>query len=113
MHRAQDEQQKLLTKAFSNWGIPTADVITNAIAINPTIPIIASGGLRSGVDIAKCIALGARLGGMAGPFLKTAVQSVEETIKMIKLLEAEIRICMFASGSKTLEDLRQGKLEIK
>ena len=58
--------------------------------------IFASGGLRTGVDIAKCIALGARLGGMAGPFLKAAAQSLEDTVQTIEELKREIQVCMFA-----------------
>jgi isopentenyl-diphosphate Delta-isomerase len=110
MYRAKDAYRQKLAKAFSDWGIPTAEVINNIIEVAPTLPIIASGGLRSGVDIAKCIALGASLGGMAGPFLKTADQSIDETIKFINLIKDEINICMFATGSKTIDQLRQGKL---
>jgi isopentenyl-diphosphate delta-isomerase len=75
--------------------------------------IIASGGLRTGVDIAKCVALGASLGGMAGPFLKTAAQSSDETINLISLLKQEFCICMFATGSMTIDQLRQDKLIMK
>ncbi|HEX9089878.1 MAG TPA: type 2 isopentenyl-diphosphate Delta-isomerase [Anaerolineales bacterium] len=110
MHRSQDEYQRHLAKAFIDWGNPTAEVIQTVSQVAPGLTLIASGGLRSGVDIAKCIALGASLGGMAGPFLKTAAQSVDETIKMIDLIRSEIKICMFATGSRLLDELRQGKL---
>jgi isopentenyl-diphosphate delta-isomerase len=110
MYRTKDTYRQKLAKAFSNWGIPTAEAINNVTEVAPTMPIIASGGLRSGVDIAKCIALGASLGGMAGPFIKAANQSSDETIKLINLTKDEINICMFATGSKTIEQLRQGKL---
>ena len=110
MHRAENEERRKLAAAFAEWGIPTAEVIQNVIQVAPGLKIIASGGLRNGVDIAKCIALGASLGGMASPFLKSAAQSIEETIKLVTLLKDELRICMFATGSKTLEELRDGKL---
>jgi isopentenyl-diphosphate delta-isomerase len=110
MHRAQDDTQRKLAAAFSDWGIPTVEAIQNVLEIAPAMKIIASGGLRTGVEIAKCIALGASLGGMAGPFLKAAIQSVEETIKLINLIKQEICICMFATGSTTLDHLRQGKI---
>ena len=110
MHRSENEQRRKLAEDFLNWGIPTAEVIQNAIQVAPTLPIIASGGLRSGVDIAKCIALGASIGGMASPFLKSAARSVDETINMINLIKLEINICMFATGSKTINQLRQDKL---
>lgn len=113
MYRAENDIQRKLAAAFSDWGIPTVESIHNVVNVAPDLKIIASGGLRTGVDIAKCVALGASLGGMAGPFLKTATQSIDETIKLINLLKDELRICMFATGSETLEQLRQDKLLIK
>jgi isopentenyl-diphosphate delta-isomerase len=110
MYRAKDESKRNLAAAFSDWGIPTVEVIQNVIKVAPGLKIIASGGVRTGIDIAKCVAMGASLGGMAGPFLKTASQSVEETIKLINLLKEEVSICMFATGSKTLDQLRHDKL---
>jgi len=110
MYRAESDNRRQLAAAFSDWGIPTSESIQNVVEIAPGLKIIASGGLRTGVDIAKCIALGASLGGMAGPFLKTASQSVEESIKLIDLIKEELSICMFATGSETLEQLRQDKL---
>ena len=74
MHRAKSESQKRLAAAFIDWGIPTSEAIQNVRRAAPELIVIASGGLRSGVDIAKCIALGASMGGMASPFLKAAVQ---------------------------------------
>jgi isopentenyl-diphosphate delta-isomerase len=110
MYRAEDDTRRQLAAVFSDWGIPTAEVIQNVTQTAPHMTIIASGGLRNGVDIAKCLALGATLGGMAGPFLKTASQSVDETIKLINRITQEIRVCMFASGSATLDQLRDGRL---
>jgi isopentenyl-diphosphate delta-isomerase len=110
MHRAANEFRKELAAAFSDWGIPTAQVIQNIRTVAPGVLVIASGGLHNGVDIAKCIAMGASLGGMAGPFLRSATQSLEQTINLINLLKEELRACMFATSSKTLEDLRDNKL---
>lgn len=110
MYRSKDDTHRNLAAAFSDWGIPTAIAIQNAKGVVPNLPVIASGGLRNGVDIAKCIALGASIGAMAGPFLKTATQSIDETIKLINLIKDEIAICMFATASKTPDQLRQGKL---
>jgi isopentenyl-diphosphate delta-isomerase len=110
MYRAKNEEQKKLAEAFLDWGIPTSEVIRNIIEVAPNVKIIASGGLRNGVDIAKCIALGACMGGMASPFLKAASQSVDETVKLINLLREQLRVCMFATGSRTLNQLRQNKL---
>ena len=111
MHRAQNESQRRLAAAFVDWGIPTAQAIQNVRRAAPELLIFASGGLRSGVDIAKCIALGARLGGMAGPFLKAAAQSPEAIVQTIDELQREIQVCMFAAGAGDLEQLRQTELE--
>jgi isopentenyl-diphosphate delta-isomerase len=107
MHRAQSESQRRLAASFVDWGIPTAEAILNVRRAAPDLAVLASGGLRSGVDIAKCIALGARLGGMAGPFLKAAAQSVEETVQTIAEIRREIQVCMFAAGAGDLEALRK------
>ncbi len=110
MHRAQDESQSRLAAAFINWGIPTAESILNVRRAAPGLPIFASGGLRSGVEIAKSIALGAHLGGMAGPFLKAAVRSLEDTLQSIAEIRNEIKVCMFAAGVPDLESLRNTQL---
>jgi isopentenyl-diphosphate Delta-isomerase len=110
MHRATNESQARLAAAFLDWGIPTAESILQVRQAAPDLIVFASGGLRSGVDIAKCIALGARLGGMASPFLRAAVQSLDATIQAIEELSREIQICMFASGTKDLSELSLSKL---
>lgn len=113
MFRAEDENLRRLAADFIEWGFPTAEVIVNVVDVAPEMQIIASGGLKNGIDIAKCIALGASLGGMAGPFLKAATISLEETVKLISLLKAEIKTCMFATGSGTIDQLRLGKIQKK
>ena len=112
MHRATNESQRRLAAAFVDWGIPTAEAITNVCSAAPELVLIASGGLRSGVDIAKCIALGARLGGMAGPFLKAAARSLEDTLQVIEEVTREIRVCMFAAGAGSLEALGDVELTV-
>jgi isopentenyl-diphosphate delta-isomerase len=113
MYRAKDETRRNLAEAFVDWGIPTTEVIQNIIEVAPDFKIIASGGLRNGVDIAKCIALGASMGGMANPFLKAASTSVDDTVKLINLLREQLCVCMFATGSRTLNQLRQNKIVYK
>lgn len=105
MYRTQDEFQARVAAAFRNWGIPTSDALIQIHQAIPGTLLFASGGLRDGVDIAKCIALGASLGGMAGPFLKAAAQSEELTLKTIDEIIKEIQICMFAAGAANLEQL--------
>lgn len=110
MHRSETESQRRLAAAFIDWGIPTADSIRMVHRTAPELTIFASGGIRSGVDIAKCIALGATMGGMASPFLKAAVKSLQNTIEVIHEIEREIRVCMFAAGAGNLEMLHQTDL---
>jgi isopentenyl-diphosphate Delta-isomerase len=110
MHRATDESQARLAAAFVDWGIPTADSILFVRQAAPGLKVFASGGLRTGTDIAKCLALGAVLGGMAGPFLKAAVRSTQATVQTIKEIKREIQVCMFAAGAADLNALRQDML---
>jgi len=77
MYRAPTQSRRRIAATFIDWGIPTAEAILNVKRGAPALPVIASGGLRNGLDLAKCVGLGAHLGGMAGPFLETAVQSTE------------------------------------
>lgn len=67
--------------------------------------IFASGGIKDGLDIAKCIALGATLGGMAGEFLKAAAVSTERAVEMMKLTKRQIEVTMFSTGAGTLHEL--------
>jgi isopentenyl-diphosphate Delta-isomerase len=113
MHRAPDEFTRQLAATFVGWGIPTADSILNVKKAAPAMTIFASGGIRDGLDVAKCIALGAALGGMAGQFLKAAAESTESTIETIQLVKRQIEVTMFTAGAGTLEELRAGKVEKK
>jgi isopentenyl-diphosphate Delta-isomerase len=107
MYRAENISQRRLAAAFLEWGIPTAESILHVKNAAPDLFIFASGGLRSGIDIAKTVALGASLGGMAGPFLKAAVDSTEATVQTIGEVLREIQICMFAAGAGSIQELQQ------
>jgi isopentenyl-diphosphate delta-isomerase len=109
-HRAPTAYHKNVARAFADWGIPTADSIRYVREATPDIPVIASGGLRDGIDVAKCIALGADLGGLAGPFLKPAELSVEAVLGVIWELTTQLRIAMFASGAADVAALKQTPL---
>lgn len=110
MHRAETESQAKIAASFIDWGIPTADSILMVKETAPNIPIIASGGLRSGLDIAKTIALGAAIGGMAGPFIKAANVSTEKVTEVIETITKQIQITMFAAGVQNISQLSQTKL---
>ncbi|OGO27751.1 MAG: type 2 isopentenyl-diphosphate Delta-isomerase [Chloroflexi bacterium RBG_16_52_11] len=111
MFRSKDEKQANLAAAFVDWGIPTAESILNIRKSAPELAIFASGGLRTGIDIAKSIALGASLGGMASPFLKAALVSVQETIDVIEEIRRQIQVCLFAAGVKDLAELKTTPLQ--
>ncbi len=107
MHRAQTEIQRRVAATFVDWGIPTSETVLAAKRAAPNIPVIASGGLRNGLDLAKCIALGATLGGMAGPFLKAAVNSLEAVLEQIEIIRTELRIAMFCTGTDSIAALHK------
>lgn len=110
MYRAPDEFTRELAATFVGWGIPTAESIINVKKAVPDMTVFASGGIKDGLDIAKCIALGATLGGMAGQFLKAAAISTKSATQMIKLTKKQIEVTMFAAGVGSLKEL-EGKLE--
>jgi isopentenyl-diphosphate delta-isomerase len=109
MHRAPDEFTRRLAATFVGWGLPTAESILNVKRAVPNMTIFASGGLKDGLDIAKCIALGATLGGMAGQFLKAAAVSTESVVEMMKLTQRQIQVTMFATGIGNLVSLNKIK----
>jgi isopentenyl-diphosphate delta-isomerase len=118
MHRAPTERLRRLAGAFADWGIPTAVALEAARALRDEIgradvALFASGGIRTGQDIAKCVALGADLVGLAGPFLKRAVISADAVAGEMELLWAELRIAMLCSGAGTLGALRAPGVLVK
>jgi isopentenyl-diphosphate delta-isomerase len=110
MHRAENEHDKQIAGAFIEWGIPTAKSIQIVRQASAELPVFASGGIRSGVDIAKSIALGATMGGMASPFLKAAAVSAEAVLGVIHRVIREIQISMFAAGAADLSALSEIQL---
>ncbi|MGB2954356.1 MAG: type 2 isopentenyl-diphosphate Delta-isomerase [Anaerolineales bacterium] len=110
MHRAETDPQRKIASAFVDWGIPTAETVQIVHSAVPELPIFASGGLRNGVDIAKCITLGAVMGGLAGPFLKAAVHSPQAVISEINRIKKEIQLAMFATGVSDLDSLSRSQL---
>jgi isopentenyl-diphosphate delta-isomerase len=105
--RATDPLQRRLGQTFADWGIPTADGLIAARQATPTLPLIASGGLRNGLDVAKTLALGADLAGLAYPFLKAASDSESAVTALAEVLIAEIKTVLFCTGQAALSGLRQ------
>ncbi|WP_407378990.1 type 2 isopentenyl-diphosphate Delta-isomerase [Methanobrevibacter sp.] len=104
-------QDRYYGEMFWDWGIPTA--ISTAEVVNSVdVPVISSGGIRSGLEAAKAIALGADSVGMALPFLKKSV-SQEDLDQFINRFNDSLRIAMFLVGANNIEELKQSKLVIR
>jgi isopentenyl-diphosphate delta-isomerase len=106
MHRAPTKRLRRLCSRFEDWGIPTSTALTEVRAVLPDVPLIASGGLRSGMDLAKVLALGADLGGLAGPFLKAASHSAEAVSDLASELADVLRVAMFSLGIADVDSLQ-------
>ena len=105
--RAENPLQRRLGRTFADWGLPTAECITTIRAIAPDVPLIASGGLRHGLDVAAAIALGADIAGLAMPFLQAAATSETAVAELAEVLIAEITTVLFCTGNATLYQLKQ------
>ncbi|MEJ5310061.1 MAG: type 2 isopentenyl-diphosphate Delta-isomerase [Anaerolineae bacterium] len=110
MHRGRNTVQREVAAAFRNWGIPTAQAIRNVRQVAPTHPLIASGGLRTGVDVAKALALGADVATMAAVLLQAA-DSPQTLYERIEIIRRQLTITMFAAGAPTIARLKQTPLE--
>jgi isopentenyl-diphosphate delta-isomerase len=113
-HRKKELQKHLqynLCDAFLSWGLPTAVSVVEVLQ-TVNIPVIASGGLRNGVDIAKALALGVNLTGLSHPILKAAIKGVEETKFLLTSLIEQLKTNMFLVGVDSLEVLREVPLVI-
>ena len=108
--RSGDDRREALAETFAGWGQPTAEAVRDLRERFPGVPLIASGGVRTGVDVARAIALGADLCGLALPFLQAATESRAAVDELIGALVEGLRIAMFATGSASLAGLRRALL---
>lgn len=97
---------------FADWGVPTPDSIRQLAAIEG-LTVIGSGGVRSGLDVAKAIAFGADLVGLAQPFLEAAMESADAVYERIQRCVQELKIAMFCTGARSLDELRRVGLEAR
>ncbi|MEZ3183693.1 type 2 isopentenyl-diphosphate Delta-isomerase [Pseudomonas sp. LM13] len=108
--RAADASQQAVAQAFADWGIPTAQALLAVREACPNTPLIASGGIRDGVEAAKAIRLGADLVGQAAGVLQAAMHSSEAVVSHFEVLIEQLRIACFCTGSADLAGLRQARL---
>ena len=91
---------------LADWGIPTAQAIVEVRQALPTIPLVGSGGIRTGMDAAKALALGADVVAVARPLLAAAIESAESAYEWLQRFVEELRICMHGCGASDLAALR-------
>lgn len=108
---AHDSNKINLGELFWDWGIPTA-VSLIEVRNSVKIPVIASGGIRNGLEIAKCIALGANMCGMAFPFLRHASKSFESLCEFTNKTLIELKSTMFLVGSENIAELAKTRFII-
>lgn len=95
---------------FSAWGIPTDEALVQVRRAIPDLPLVASGGIRSGLDMAKCMALGADLTALGQPLLASALESVDKVVEFLSGIIHEIKIAMLCAGAPDLAALKKTPL---
>lgn len=104
------QQGKTYSATFTDWGIPTEEALVSVRAALPRMPLISSGGIRSGLDVAKSIALGADLAALGQPLLAAALVSSAEVVKFLGGIIHELKVAMLCAGAANLAALRQTPL---
>ena len=106
MHRSQSWVQREVAASFREWGIPTSEAILMVREVSVDVPLVASGGLKTGIDVAKCLALGADVATLAGVMLRAATDGPETLREQLEILHRQIIISMFVTGAQDIEALR-------
>ncbi|MCX8187224.1 MAG: type 2 isopentenyl-diphosphate Delta-isomerase [Nitrososphaeria archaeon] len=106
--RGVNREKEELARTFLEWGIPTAASIIEVSSI-VGIEVIASGGIRTGLDVAKALSIGAEMAGMAYPLLKPAANSAEEVVEFLSRIRNELRAAMFLTGCRDVEALKKSQ----
>lgn len=109
-HRASTDRQQRVAEHFQGWGIPTAEAILQARRAAPDLPLIGSGGIRSGPQAAVALALGADLVGLAGPLVVPATISSQSVADELGVVIEGLRVAMFAAGLPNVAALKVAPL---
>ncbi|HYA12813.1 MAG TPA: type 2 isopentenyl-diphosphate Delta-isomerase [Syntrophales bacterium] len=109
-YRTNTQMSNNIAASFASWGIPTAESIQRMRLVATELTLIASGGIRTGLDVAKAIALGADAAGIAAPLLKAANESAESVIVALREIIEGLRICMFCIGASCVTELKNSQL---
>jgi len=104
--RTADPVQRSTGELFARWGIPTAESVATCRSLLPDRVVIASGGIRNGIEAAKALALGADAVALALPLLRAAERSVDEAVLALRRVIEELRTAMFLTGCRTVPELR-------
>jgi isopentenyl-diphosphate delta-isomerase len=99
---AQDTTRENIGKAFWDWGIPSP---VSVVTANVGLPIIATGGLRTGLDVARALCIGASCGGMAGRLLPSALKGRDMLEREVQTIIDELKAAMFLVGSSSVSEL--------
>jgi isopentenyl-diphosphate delta-isomerase len=106
MVESQRSENPSLGELFADWGIPTPLALKMMKPYRHEVELIASGGIRNGIDVAKSIILGASLCGIARPFLEPARESAEAVRVVIRRLKREFTTAMFLLGAGSVNDIK-------
>ncbi len=109
--KAQDQERVRMARSLWEWGIPTPVAVMECRGV-AGLPIVATGGIRSGIDAAKAIALGADLVGLAYPLLRPATESGEAVVEVLKGFIKELKTAIFLAGADGLISLRNTRMAI-
>ena len=92
---------------LADWGVPTARALQEVKATLPGMPLVASGGIRSGMDAAKALAMGADVVALARPLLAPAIESAAAVVDVLGAFIEELRVCLYGCGAADLAALRR------
>lgn len=104
---ATEPMSRSMGDTFAPWGLTTPEAILEARAASKRVPLVASGGVRTGLDVARCVALGATIAGMASPVLRAAADGDEAVERFLSTVVAEVRATLFGVGAKNLRAFRK------